>query len=113
MGLEFVVLVEAAKLEQRLARLELGLGQLRRRTRRPKGNSLKDLKPPEAYGGNIDKWKEWSKSFMRYLRRRDRRWPDLLEKVQELKGKPVTNEDEKKWAWEVYIYIYLYIYIYI
>ena len=67
----------------------------------------KDLKPPEAYGGNIDKWKEWSKSFMRYLRRRDRRWPDLLEKVQELKGKPVTSEDEKKWAWELYIYIYI------
>ena len=65
----------------------------------------KDLKPPEAYGGNIDKWKEWSKSFMRYLKRRDRRWPDLLEKVQELKGKPVTSEDEKNWAWELYIYI--------
>ena len=67
----------------------------------------KDLKPPEAYGGNIDKWKEWSKSFMRYLKRRDRRWPDLLEKVQELKGKPVTSEDEKNWAWELYIYIYM------
>ena len=71
-------------------------------------NHHKDLKPPVAYGGNIDKWKEWSKSFMRYLKRRDRRWPDLLEKVQELKGKPVTSEDENKWAWELYIYIYIY-----
>ena len=36
---------------------------------------------------------------MRYLRRRDWRWPGLLEKIQELKGRPVTEEDEKQWAW--------------
>ena len=44
-------------------------------------------------------WLTWSKSFMRYLRRRDWRWPGLLKKIQELKGRPVTKEDEKQWAW--------------
>ena len=41
---------------------------------------------------------QWSISFLRYLRRRDGRWPGRLEKIQDLKGKPVTAEDEKKWA---------------
>ena len=35
---------------------------------------------------------------MRYLRRKDWRWPGLLEKVQELKGRPVTEQDETQWA---------------
>ena len=58
----------------------------------------KDLKAPDTYSGDITQWKAWSRAFERYLRRRDTRWPGLLEKVQEFKGKPVTEEYEKKWA---------------
>ena len=65
----------------------------------------KDLKAPDTYNGDITLWKAWSKAFERYLRRRDPRWPSLLEKVQELKGKPVTEEDQKKWLGELCIYI--------
>jgi hypothetical protein len=64
----------------------------------------KDLKAPDTYSGDITQWKAWSRAFESYLRRRDTRWPGLLEKVQELKGKPVTEEYEKKWAWELGIY---------
>ena len=63
-----------------------------------------DMRAPDTYNGDITLWKAWSKAFERYLRRRDPRWPSLLEKVQELKGKPVTEEDEKKWAGELGIY---------
>ena len=42
----------------------------------------KDLKAPDTYNGDITLWKAWSKAFERYLRRRDPRWPSLLEKVQ-------------------------------
>ena len=55
----------------------------------------KDVKGPEIYSGDITRWMQWSKAFARYLRRRDSRWPELLEKIQGLKGKPVTAEDEK------------------
>ena len=54
----------------------------------------KDVKDPETYTGDITLWMSWSKSFTRYLRRR----PGLLEKIQELKGKPVIEEDERRWA---------------
>ena len=64
----------------------------------------KDVKGPEVYSGDITHWTQWSKAFTRYLRRRDDRWPDLLEKIQGLKGKPVTTEDEKKWAWDLKAY---------
>ena len=47
---------------------------------------------------------QWSRSFLRYLRRRDGRWPGRLEKIQDLKGKPVTAEDEKKWARDMNLY---------
>ena len=58
----------------------------------------KDVKGPDTYTGDITPWVSWSKSFTRYVRRRDHRWPGLLEKIQELKGKPVTEEHEKQWA---------------
>ena len=32
----------------------------------------------------------WSKSFRKFLRRVDARWPELLDKVEALRGKPVT-----------------------
>ena len=47
---------------------------------------------------------QWSKAFARYLRRRDERWPELLDKIQGIKGKPVTAEDEKEWAWDLSVY---------
>ena len=64
----------------------------------------KDVKGPEVYSGDITHWTEWSKSFVRFLRRRDGRWPGLLERIQSLNGKPVTAEDEKKWAWDLNVY---------
>ena len=41
----------------------------------------KDVKGPEIYSGDITRWMQWSKAFARYLRRRDSRWPELLEKI--------------------------------
>ena len=61
----------------------------------------KDAKGPEIYTGDILRWVAWSKSVMRYLKRRDWRWPGLLEKIQKLKGRPVTEQDEKQWAWSI------------
>ena len=42
----------------------------------------KDVKGPEIYSGDITRWMQWSKAFARYLRRRDDRWPELLDKIQ-------------------------------
>ena len=64
----------------------------------------KDVKGPEIYSGDITRWMQWSKAFARYLRRRDERWPELLDKIQGLKGKPVTAEDEKEWARDLSVY---------
>ena len=58
----------------------------------------KDVDKPDKYSGDVTDWLTWSKSFTRFLRRHDWRWPGLLEKVQELRGKPETAEDEKRWA---------------
>ena len=35
------------------------------------------------------------------LRRQDGRWPGFLEKVQDLRGKPVTPAHERQWEWEL------------
>ena len=42
------------------------LDQLRR-----KPVDRKDVKGPETYTGDITLWMSWSKSFMRFLRRKD------------------------------------------
>ena len=43
-------------------------------------------------------WLTWSRAFTRFLCRQDRRWPGLLQKIEELKGKLVAPEDETYWA---------------
>ena len=57
----------------------------------------KDIERPEKYSGDIAGWLKWQQSFARFLRRQDGRWPGLLEKVQGLRGKPVTPEHERQW----------------
>ena len=50
----------------------------------------KDIDRPAKYAGDITKWLQWSKAFIRFLRRQDWRWTQLLEKIQGLRGRPVT-----------------------
>ena len=50
----------------------------------------KDIEKPERYSGDISGWLKWRECFVRFLRRKDWRWKGLLERVQELRGKPVT-----------------------
>ena len=61
----------------------------------------KDIEKPEKYSGDISGWLRWRDSFVRFLRRKDWRWKGLLERVQELRGKPVTPEHERQWEWEM------------
>ena len=61
----------------------------------------KDIERPEKYSGDIAGWLKWQQSFARFLRRQDWRWLGVLEKVQELRGKPVTPEHERQWEWEM------------
>ena len=61
----------------------------------------KDVDRPAKYAGDITKLLQWSKSFIRFLRRQDWRWPQLLEKIQGLRGRPVTASDEDWWSWQL------------
>ena len=61
----------------------------------------KDVDRPAKYSGDITKWLQWSTAFSRFLRRQDWRWPSLLEKIQDLRGRLVTAEDERWWSWEL------------
>ena len=60
----------------------------------PKPLDKKDIEKPSKYSGNVDSWLAWSKSFRKFLRRTNDQWPDLLSKVEDLKGKPVTTSHE-------------------
>ena len=61
----------------------------------------KDVEPMPKYSGVISEWLKWQKQFVRFLRRQDWRWEGLLERVQELRGKPVTREHERQWELEL------------
>ena len=64
----------------------------------------KDIAKPDVYNGDPDKWLKWSKNFKRFLDRNDQPhncWSALLNKVEELSGKPVTAADEDRWAVEL------------
>ncbi len=63
----------------------------------PKPMDRKDIDKPERYSGAADAWLKWSRTFKRFLRRQDARWPLLLDEVEKKKGRPVTKEDEVKW----------------
>ena len=60
-----------------------------------------DIEKPEKYSGDIAGWFKWQQNFTRFLRRHEERWPGLLEKVQDLRGKPVTPAHERQWEWEL------------
>ena len=64
----------------------------------PKPLDKKDIEKPSKYSGNVDSWLAWSKSFRKFLRRTNEQWPDLLSKVEDLKGKPVTASHETEWS---------------
>ena len=61
----------------------------------------KDVDKPDKFGGNADHWLKWSKSFKKFLRRQDVRWPEILKAIEdrpwnaEERGKPFTLADEK------------------
>ena len=42
----------------------------------------KDVDKPGKYGGNADHWLQWSKSFKKFLKRQDTRWPAILDAVE-------------------------------
>ncbi len=51
----------------------------------------KDIQKPDKYSGH--KWGLWSEEFKGFLRRRDKRWAVLLDKIQEKSQKPLTDDD--------------------
>ena len=58
----------------------------------------RDIDKPTKLNGNIDKWLPWAKSFKKFLRRTDAQWPEIFEKIEGLKGKPVPAALELEWA---------------
>ena len=59
----------------------------------------KDIAKPDVYNGQPAKWLKWSENFKRFLDRNDQPhncWCALLDKVEELRGKPVTTADEDR-----------------
>ena len=58
---------------------------------------VKDVKEPKVYRGGAQSWKEWGTSFRRFVDARDERLGLLLDKVETLRGKPVTAQHEAEW----------------
>ena len=54
----------------------------------------KDVAKPETYNGDITKWVQWRSTFSRFLRRQDARWPSILKRIEEYKGKMISEDDE-------------------
>ena len=67
----------------------------------PKAPDRKDVEGPAKYGGNPDEWLAWSKTFKKFLRRREPRWFALLERIEAQRGKPVTATLEGQWEIEL------------
>ena len=57
---------------------------------------FKAVERPERYDGNAEGWTEWSRTFRRFLRLRELLWVALLDAVEALRGKPVTELNEKE-----------------
>ena len=57
---------------------------------------FKDVERPERYHGNAEGWTEWSRTFRRFLRLRETLWVALLDAVEALRGKTVTELNEKE-----------------
>ena len=58
----------------------------------------KDVEKAAKLSGSVDAWLQWFKAFKKVLRRTNAQWPDILAKVEALKGKPVTAALEQEWA---------------
>ena len=58
---------------------------------------VKDVAKPKVYSGGAQSWKEWGTSFRRFVDARDERLGLLLDKVETLRGKPVTAQHEAEW----------------
>ena len=56
----------------------------------------KDVAKPESYSGDITKWVQWSSTFVRYLGRQDEKWPLIFKKIEEHKGKMISEADENQ-----------------
>ncbi len=54
----------------------------------------KDVQKPEKFNGQ--KWDLWSEEFTGFLRRRDKRWVQLLDEVQRRSKAPLTDESYKE-----------------
>ena len=57
----------------------------------------KDVEKPERYGGSIDDWLAWSRSFKMFLKGKDPRWEVLLANIELLRGKPVKQNNEEEY----------------
>ena len=55
------------------------------------------MERPERYDGSSEGWTEWSRAFRRFLRLREPRWEQLLDAIEDLRGKPITDDVEKGW----------------
>ena len=58
---------------------------------------IKDVAEPKVYSGGAQCWKEWDTNFRRFVDARDERLGLILDKVETLRGKPVTAEHEAEW----------------
>ena len=43
-----------------------------------------------------------TRTFTRFIKKLDDRWPKLLGKLEQMKGMPVTIQLEEEWAWELW-----------
>ena len=58
---------------------------------------IKDVAKPKVYSGGARCWKEWDTSCRRFIGARDERLGLILDKVETLRGKPVTAQHEAEW----------------
>ena len=66
----------------------------------------KDIVPPTPYEGDSASWLDWSARFRRYaVSCSDRRLVQLLERIELLRGNPVTAADEANWEQELHLNI--------
>ena len=62
----------------------------------------KDIVPPTPYEGDSASWLDWSARFRNYaVSCSDRRLVQLLERIELLRGNPVTAADEANWEQEL------------
>ena len=59
---------------------------------------FKEVMAPARYTGSVANWLEWSRRFRDFgVARTDERLHKLLTCIEQLRGQPVTAEDEATW----------------